>query len=204
MTKNNLIKAIVWDMGGVILRTEDQQPRDKWAKRFGLTLSELSDFVFGNDVSRKASIGEEPTSAIWEFAGSHFSLSQHEREIFEQDFWAGDRIDEELLDFIELLRKDHITALLSNAWGDARQTITERYPRWNRFDVSIFSAEVKLVKPDPQIFHYLLNTLRILPQETVFIDDMPENVAAAIALGINGIRFLETKQTISEIKQLLS
>ncbi len=204
MTKNNLIKAIVWDMGGVILRTEDQQPRDKWAKRFGLTLSELSDFVFGNEVSRKASIGEKPTSAIWEFVGSHFSLSQQEREIIEQDFWAGDRIDEELLDFIELLRKDHITALLSNAWGDARQTITERYPHWNRFDISIFSAEVKMVKPDPQIFHYLLSTLRILPQETIFIDDMPENVTAAIALGIKGIRFLDTRQTISEINQLLS
>jgi FMN phosphatase YigB (HAD superfamily) len=170
MTQNNPIKAIIWDMGGVILRTEDHQPREKWATKFGLSTSELSDFVFGNEISRQATIGEKPTSAIWEFVADHFSLSKQDREQFEQDFWAGDRIDEKLLDFIDTLRKEHITVLLSNAWGDARQTINERYPRWNRFDISVFSGEVKLAKPDPKIYQYLLNMLRILPQEAIFGD----------------------------------
>lgn len=204
MIKKNLIKVIVWDMGGVILRTEDPKPREKWATRFGISLSALTDFVFGNDISRQASIGEKPASAIWEFVADHFSLTPQDRELFERDFWVGDRIDERLLEYIESLRKDHLTALLSNAWGDARLTISDRYPSWNRFDVSIFSAEVKMAKPDPKIFHYLLNTLRILPQEAVFVDDMPENVTAASALGINGIHFLDTGQTILEIEKLLS
>jgi epoxide hydrolase-like predicted phosphatase len=204
MLKKNRIKAIAWDMGGVILRTEDPNPREKWARRFGISLTALTDFVFGNDISRQASVGEKPTSAIWEYVANHFSLTPQDRELFEQDFWMGDRIDEELLEFIESLRKDHITALLSNAWGDARQTIGDRYPHWNRFDVSIFSAEVKMAKPDPKIFHYLLNTLRIRPQEAIFVDDMPENVSAANALGINGVCFLDTRQTILEIKKLLS
>ncbi len=204
MTEKNPIKAIIWDMGGVILRTEDHKPREKWAIKWGITESELSDFVFGNEASRSATLGEKPTSAIWEFVGHHFSLSPQDREKFEKDFWAGDRIDEKLLDYIDSLRKDHITALLSNAWGDARQTINERYPNWNRFDVSVFSAEVKMAKPEPGIYRYLLDTLRILPREAIFVDDMPENVTAAVSLGIHGIRFLDTNQTILEINQLLS
>lgn len=53
----------------------------------------------------------------------------------------------------------------------------------------VISGDVKLVKPDPRIFHLALARWNLRADEAVFIDDMPHNVAAAEALGITAIRF---------------
>ncbi len=67
----------------------------------------------------------------------------------------------------------------------------------------IFSAEVGLAKPDRRIYELALEHLRVQPAEVFFVDDVQENVEAAQALGIAGIRFVNTEQTIADIKQYL-
>jgi epoxide hydrolase-like predicted phosphatase len=81
------------------------------------------------------------------------------------------------------------------------------HERWNidgLFDELIISAEVKITKPDPRIFHLAVERLQVQPAEAVFIDDIAENVEAARKEGLHGIQYLEFEQTISEINQYLS
>jgi len=59
--------------------------------------------------------------------------------------------------------------------------------RW--FRGVVVSGDVKAIKPDPEIFHALLDTYAIDPHRAVFIDDVPINAHAAKALGIHGIHF---------------
>ena len=97
-----------------------------------------------------------------------------------------------------------MTALLSNAWDDLRQTL---HGRWNidgLFDELIISAEVKMVKPDPRIFRLAVEKLGIQPFEAVFIDDVGENVDAASKEGLLSIRFRNTQQTLDELNEVLS
>jgi FMN phosphatase YigB (HAD superfamily) len=58
-------------------------------------------------------------------------------------------------------------------------------------------------KPDARIYQLALERLRAKPEEAVFVDDMPENVEAARALGMCGVQFQNTAQTIADVKRCL-
>ena len=59
------IRAVIFDFGGVIVRTEDQSPRLKWAERLGVTPEVLSATVFDSEAAAEATIGRVPAEAIW-------------------------------------------------------------------------------------------------------------------------------------------
>ncbi len=94
--------------------------------------------------------------------------------------------------------------LLSNAWDDLRQTMHTRWDIDGLFDEMIISAEVKLVKPDPRIFHLALVRLGVQPEEAVFIDDIEDNVIAARKEGLIAIQFQDTRKTLDELNQYLA
>lgn len=78
------------------------------------------------------------------------------------------------------------TALLSNMPTSVRDHILRCH--WlPRFDQRIFSCDVRVAKPAQAIFQHCLIGLNVNPQEVLFLDDRPENVEAAEALGLHGI-----------------
>lgn len=69
-------------------------------------------------------------------------------------------------------------------------------------DGAVISYKVKLIKPDREIYEYLLNEYNINPAEAVFIDDSEKNVIAAKAVGLNAIAFKNRQQVLDELKEL--
>jgi epoxide hydrolase-like predicted phosphatase len=199
---DNLIEAVIWDMGGVLLRTEDPLPRRHLAERLGITLEELYTTVFMSSSADTAMVGKIDENSHWNFVLDKFGLAPDQLQEFEKDFWAGDRLDEELVDGIGSLRPRYRTALLSNAWSDARLKVTQNYQLLHAFDLIIFSAEIGLAKPDSAIFIYLLDKLALPPAKTVFIDDVPANVEGARKLGMHGIVFRNREQVLDELVNL--
>lgn len=65
----------------------------------------------------------------------------------------------------------------------------EEIPSLALFERCIFSAVCGMVKPSKEIFEHLCKTCGILPEETIFIDDSPKNIAGAEAFGIRGYLF---------------
>jgi putative hydrolase of the HAD superfamily len=91
------------------------------------------------------------------------------------------------------------TCLLSNSWGST-------YPRelfTGLFDAVVISAEVRLRKPDPAIFHHALELLGLPAEECAFIDDIEHNVRAAEELGITGVHHMDTESTVIRLERLL-
>ena len=66
---------------------------------------------------------------------------------------------------------------------------TEPYPILSEFDALVISGEIHKVKPDRAIYDYLLTTYALNPEECIFIDDNPANIAMAESLGITGYLF---------------
>lgn len=58
-----------------------------------------------------------------------------------------------------------------------------------QFDGLVFSGPIGITKPNPEIFHHLLDRYSLIPQECIFIDDRPDNVIGAETVGIRGYRF---------------
>ena len=57
------------------------------------------------------------------------------------------------------------------------------------FDHLVISGEIKVAKPDKEIYEYLLSTYNLVPDECIFIDDNSANIAMAESLGIHGYLF---------------
>ena len=76
------------------------------------------------------------------------------------------------------------------------------YTFWELFEGAAVSAEVGLLKPQPEIYESLLSKYDLIASETVFIDDMPYNVKGAEAVGIKGIQFESASQCEQALRAL--
>lgn len=196
------IRAVFFDLGGVILRTEFQSPRERLAERVGLTYEELDKIVFASRSSQDASIGKVSEDDHWKFVARALHRPLKERESIHREFFAGDIIDRELIAFIRSLRPRYGTGLISNAW-DGLRPYMEREKFADSFDHLTISAEVGVMKPDAAIFQYALEQLEVNPKEAVFVDDFAENVAGCEAVGMHGIHFHSAEQALKDLKKLL-
>ena len=73
---------------------------------------------------------------------------------------------------------------------------------WGHFEHVTNSAEVGVLKPDPRIYAHLLDTNGLVPEETVFFDDMPGNVAGAHAAGMHAFVFTDAAQAERDLQSL--
>ncbi|MCJ7623660.1 MAG: HAD family phosphatase [Anaerolineaceae bacterium] len=203
MNDRKRIRAVIWDMGGVILRTEDQGPRIELAKRMGIPLDELYSNVFNTKSAKLAEIGKISEKEHWSNIQGHFGFSDVELAAFQDSFWSGDAVDAILVEFIHSLRPVYETCLLSNAWSGVRKIVDQRFHLLDLFDFSVFSAEIGIAKPDPDIYLYALEKIGVTAAETIFIDDFMQNVDAAKELGIYAILFRNRDQVLRELHLLL-
>lgn len=190
-------------MGGVILRSEDWNPRETLAKEYGLTLDGIHQLVFNSESGKRATLGEIDEETHWKITGEGLHINKEKLHDFRERFWQGDRLDIELVNFIRSLKPTHTTALLSNAWTGARKVLTKSKPCIDAFHISVFSCEVGLMKPDPEIYRYILRLSGANPEEAIFVDDALENIESANKLGIHGIQFKNAAQAIQDVNALL-
>lgn len=198
------IRAVIVDFGGVLVRTVNRSGRDKWEKRLNLPANGLSRAVFDSDVALQATIGQVEEDEIWKQVAFQFHLDDQELQELISDFWAGDWLDRQLVDYLVSLRPRYKTAILSNAWSGARLLFQNKFSLHNAVDEIIISSEEGLAKPDPNIYQRAAEKLGVHPNEAIFVDDMPENVVAARQAGLFGVQFRSTSQVLTELNFLLS
>jgi len=197
------IKAVIWDAGGVLLRTKDYTPRQRLADRMGTTCQELETLVFDGASSIRAQLGEITYEQHWENIRIALNLNHEDMDSFWKDFWGGDFRDDELMDYIRSLRERYKTGLLSNAFSNMRYYLTQVLNISDAFDEMVISAEVGLIKPDPRIYQLILQRLDVDNQEAVFIDDFLRNVEGARQINMHAIHFRNPQQALSELENHL-
>ena len=197
------VEVVVLDFGGVLMRTEDRKPRIQLAAHLGLTYDELGALIFDSHSAIQATKGEITTEEHWSAVQKFLGLSDVDLKQVRSEFWAGDILDEELVDFLRGLRPRYKTALLSNAWDDLRQKIEEVWKIDDAFDHLIISAEIGLAKPDRGIYQKLITELGVEPSQAVFIDDFLHNIEGAQAAGLQAIYFRSPDQALGDLHKLL-
>jgi putative hydrolase of the HAD superfamily len=198
------INTIIWDIGGVLERTEDHAPRIQLANRLDLDINQLSDLIFGNSTQFRVQLGQISREEHLSYVQQELDLAtRSELDQVLTDFFAGDRLDTELVDHIRRLKTSYTTAVLSNYSSILREKISTTWKIGDAFDHLIISSEVGQMKPSPEIYEIALETIGCQPDEAVFIDDFQENILGAQQLGIHGILFNSPQQTLADLKTLL-
>jgi epoxide hydrolase-like predicted phosphatase len=198
------VKAIIFDLGGVMLRTADFSPREKLAAQLGMSRSALEQLVFGGELGGWVQKGEISLEEHWNKVRQQLDCSPEEFKDLIKAFFAEDKLDEDLVDYIRVLHRQYKTALLSNATADLRQQIAEKWHFEDVFDALIISGEVGAVKPEPRIFQIALETLGVEAREAVFVDDMPGNVEGARNVGLQAIQFKTSQQIRHDIDEIIN
>ena len=100
--------------------------------------------------------------------------------------------DPAMVSLIETLyRAGHRLYALSNMGHASIDWLEQHQEFWRFFSGKVVSARVRMIKPEPDIYRYLLVSFDLKAGECLFIDDSPANVAAAQALGLQGMVFTD-------------
>ena len=200
-----MIKNVIFDVGFVLV---DFRWRDLM-KDLGIPKEIQEKFaknVFGshwwNELDRGVLDEDEVVNKLREDNSPHykeFDLIWSNRDKIVEPFdYAVSMIE-------DLKAKGLKVYLLSNYPKSLFTMHTEcgRFPFIDKVDGKVVSGFVQLVKPDREIYEYLLNEYDLKAEECVFIDDREENVEAAKKIGINGIWFWNYEQMMGELEKMI-
>jgi putative hydrolase of the HAD superfamily len=108
------------------------------------------------------------------------------------------------VELIRALRRRGISLYcLSNMPVDVYTHLKIQHTFWDAFSGIVISGEVKMMKPEPEVFLHLLATFGIRAEDCVFIDDLAANVEAARQTGMQAILFKDARQCEQELATLL-
>ena len=189
---NTKIKNIIFDLGGVVLDI-DENVVYKELDKLGVNVSELAHSKEFIEIMSKFDTGvyTAPT-----FRKKMKELIGQEKMTDERfDFiWNSMLLDipRERIEALEQIRKHYKIFLMSNS-NEIHYDLYIRdlqlrfgYDEFDKlFNKSYFSFDIHLEKPDPRFFELILDHEKLLPEETLFIDDTAANIKVAKSLGIN-------------------
>jgi epoxide hydrolase-like predicted phosphatase len=197
------IRAVVFDIGGVLEITPRTGWVEKWEARLHLKPGELDERLM--DVWREGSSGTISEEEVGQSVGELMGMDQGQVEALMADLWEEylGELNVELAAYFASLRPCYQTAIHSNSFVGARGKEQERYHFAEMCDLIIYSHEEGMAKPERRIYELTCERLGVQPTEIIFLDDVEPNVAAAREFGIQAILFRETNEAIADIQACL-
>jgi len=203
------IKAVIFDLGGVIL----DSPMEIFAafeKQHGLPENFLNRLIVESGQEGAWARLERGELALTEFfdafdeeirnAGANISS----RELMDavNDFA---NMRPEMLQLVRRLRKSgYLVAALTNNWLlDDGGTSTGLDLLKTEFDVFIESSRAGVAKPDPAIYEMALRELGVRAEDAVFLDDIGRNLKPAKQMGMTTIKVTNAEDAIAELDRVL-
>lgn len=194
----NDIKAVIFDLNGVFLKSESLSRRlaDKTGKDAEAIYEVMRPIL--KEVRNPERRGEE----VWKPLLDLLRMSLPE---FFDFYFSGETIDEEMLKFARDLKNRGLRIfILSNNFRERTEYYRKNFPQlFEVADKVYFSWETGFVKPDPAAYKNLLTENDLQGEECIYTDDSQENLEVAGTMGIRGIKYESGEQVILEINKLL-
>ena len=198
------IRAVILDYGQVLARCPTAQEFGRMAEMFSVSFELFYElWETSRDLYDR---GDLTAQEYWLklAAQSNTSIDPEQIEILrkvEVEIWS--HPNPGMLDWVSRLNAAGIkTGLLSNMPGDLVTHLRTNCQWMENFAFKTFSAEVRLIKPDPAIYQHTLHGLGVAATEALFVDDREPNIRAARALGIHAIQFRSMVQLKHDLEAL--
>jgi epoxide hydrolase-like predicted phosphatase len=198
------IRAVVFDIGGVLEITPDLGITRRWETRLGLAAGELDERM--HDAWRGGSIGSITLDDVHQALRDRLGLDERQLAAFMADLWREylGTPNTELIEYARRLRPRYRTGIISNSFVGAREREQAAYGFEDLVDEIVYSHEAGMSKPDSRIYALACARLGVSPEDTVFLDDSEMCAAGAREAGMHAIRYHGNTQAIAEIDRLLA
>ncbi len=195
------IKWVVFDLGNVVVDLAIEQVHENISLQTGKPLSQIQAvfadrFHLGTEeysIHERFQLGlvseEEYFDTLYELLDG--LVSQEDLRAHSYDFVSGE--NQETLELIQALHGKIKLGCISNTnahhWNNFEKNLTA----FNYFEVKIASHLTGIAKPDARLFQQFCELAEAKPSECLFIDDLPQNVAGALACGWQAIHYDRAK-----------
>jgi epoxide hydrolase-like predicted phosphatase len=198
-----MIRAVVFDIGGVLEVTPDLGTDRRWEARLGLPAGAIGERL--EDVWAGGALGTITLDDVHLALRDRLGLDEQQLAAFMADVWREyvGTANTELIEYARGLRPRYRTGIVSNSFVGAREREQAAYGFEDLVDEIVYSHEVGMAKPDPRIYALICERLGARPGETVFLDDVERCVAGARDAGIHAVHYRDNAQAIVEIERLL-
>jgi putative hydrolase of the HAD superfamily len=186
-----VIGAVVFDFGGVLCFPPDDQRWRRAAETAGLPVADFMNAFWAHRIHYDAGLcqPEEYWQTVARTAGTRFDEDRIPALIrVEIELW--NNYDSRLLQWTTQLRAaGYRTAILSNLPRPLGEELRSTPGFLEHFDHVTFSYELQKVKPQPEIYLDAIQGLGVEPSQALFLDDRPDNVEGALAVGMRAWRY---------------
>ena len=205
------IRAVVFDIGGVLEITQDLSPTRSqdsvtrlWEPRLGMPAGEID--VRMRDAWIGGSIGTVTLDDVHQALRDRVGLDGEQVAAFMADLWREylGTANTDLIEYARGLRPRYRTGILSNSFVGAREREQAAYGFEQLVDDIVYSHECGMSKPDLRVYALACQRLAVEPARTAFVDDHPPNVEAAREAGLQAVLFADNAATIKELEGLLA
>lgn len=185
------IKNIIFDFGGVVLDIDPQLTIDEFVKLGFTDFDKLSDPDFTDEIIGKFERGILTPEVFRTKLKSFLNIDVTDQQL--DDAWNSFLYDipKERIEILEQVKKNYEIILLSNS-NEIHYDLFVRdlqlrfgYREFDDlFHKAYFSFDLHLLKPNPEVYEFVINQHGLIPAETLFLDDKAENIEAAKKLGL--------------------
>lgn len=190
------IRNIIFDLGGVILNINPQLTVDAFRELGWNDFYEENNKMLSKDLFFNLEKGSFSPEAFRDNVRRMIGIDRNDSEI--DAAWGAMILDipADRIRYLEELKKSYKLYLLSNT-NEIHRIKFHRdfetdfgYSFYDLFKRNFYSHEMGMRKPNPQIYLEALREAELIPEETLFIDDMEENIDAAKTTGMQVLHIL--------------
>jgi len=195
-----VIKAIIFDLGGVLLQDPSADMIRYYTNRLQVNREPFVEALNKlRDAWHKGHITER---RAWEQLTTDLKISSVPEESLWLKGWLhGYKENPGMFALVKQLKQQgYMIALLSNTEPPIMNYLKQK--PFEDIDLYLCSCEVGAIKPEQAIYETMLQRLGVQPQEAVFIDDLAENVEGAMRLGIPSILFCGSEDLKKQFRRL--
>lgn len=196
------IKAIIFDLEGVLMKTKDVDLYTSMANALNAPYEAVR-AVFFSEMNDWIDKGNAEQNAFDKYMIETLGLGEEKIPIIQQVHDEMTFIDQVLLTKIKVLKKDYKIGLLTNYSKMMREKIEKDWQIDHLFDAIIISSEVGMIKPDTEIYELMLDKLDVQPREAVMIDDRSRNIEGAESVGMHAVLYKTRDLALADLDALL-
>ena len=198
-----MIRSICFDLDGVYF-TKESFPRfkDALSTQSPVPKEKVDEIMHGSDEMLRFKKGHITESQFWDFVRTSLQISFNNEQIFAalRDAYT---VSEDVLDIVRKVRKNGFqTCVCSNNFVTRIRELNAKFDFLKEFDVTVFSYEFGIMKPDKGIFQKLVDKCGVGSEEIVYSDDSPEKLGGAKEIGIQTFVFEGVEQFTERLEGL--
>ncbi len=203
--KKEYIRNIIFDLGNTLVYFDFSYFYNGIAEREKkLSALKFRKYILDNKLDVKLMSGRISHREFFRKMKRKFDLKIGYNDFiyfYSDIFWVNPNM-KRFLEKISRIKKYRLF-LLSNTDSPHITFIDNNFPFVKLLRKRVLSYKVKMAKPQKKIFKYTLEKFKLIPEETVLVDDMKDNVLSAQSLGIKTIHYNNHKKFTAEFSKLV-